>query len=249
MKRSLGLLCGFSLVLGLGCAQRYDERLANTIDHRKYQRRLDTNLGGAPGKGKMQEVGIYLRPPKGLQGPTQTFGIVGVEPGKYDVESSFIDTKRNASLNVLARLKAPKAPPGKKTGPAPAEPTPRGDFKADVLELLRNAYSVEIAVNQLKDTTKKGELESRKNAFKAPPKALDAADREVQVYFFGDKNRAEEVALIFEYPKTEREFMAPKIDLCLGTFAVGDFGKRMYVGGDERAAEEGGGAASAVPTF
>jgi hypothetical protein len=241
MRRALGLASSLSLVLVFGCAQRYDYRLEKTIENRKYQRRLDTNLGGAPGKGKIQDVGIYVRPPKGLTGPTQTFAMAVVEPGKYDVENSFIDEKRGASLHVLARVKTPKAPAAKTKKGAATEATPRGDFRADVIDLLRSVYSVEIANNQLKDVKK--QHDARSNTFKSPLKPLETGDtnapKELQVFFYGDKNGPYEIALIFEYPKTEHDFLSPKIDLCLESFGVGDLAKRLYSGGEEAAAEEG----------
>jgi hypothetical protein len=235
MRRAFGLVGTLSFVLILGCAQRYDFRLDKTIQNREYQRRLDTNLDKAPGKGKLQDVKIYVRPPKGLLGPTQTFAMAVVEPGKYDVENSFIDQKRGASLHILARVKTPKPPAGKKAAAAP-EATPRGDFKADVIELLRGVYSVEITNTQLKDIKK--QHETRSNAFKAPLKPLEANDKELQVYFYGDKTSIYEIALVFEYPKAEHDFMAPKIELFLESFGVGDLATRLYSGGEEAAAED-----------
>ena len=42
-------------------------------DEMKYQKRLNDNLDDAPTKGLLQQELIYVRPPKGLTGPTKTF--------------------------------------------------------------------------------------------------------------------------------------------------------------------------------
>ena len=60
---------------------------------------------------------------------------------------------------------------------------------------------------------------SRNNTFKY--NLLDLTAKNVQIYFYGDKNNPYEVALIFEYPKTEHNTVNPKIGLCLESFAVG----------------------------
>ena len=75
----------------------------------KYQKRLDDNLGEAPTKGLLQQELIYIRPPKGFTGPTKAFSLATVEPGKFDLENSFIEEAKQASLHVLARHKKPKA--------------------------------------------------------------------------------------------------------------------------------------------
>ena len=78
-----------------------------------------------------------------MTGPTQTFQLTVVEPGKYDVESSFIEPEKQ-SLHILARVKRPKTP--SKKAPTQAE-TPRNDFNSDVVELLKNVYGAEISRN------------------------------------------------------------------------------------------------------
>src|SRR5438105_15959604 len=138
MKRALAILTSLGLFLVIGCAQNYDLRLTNTIESRLYQRRLNNNLEAAPKKTKLETSKIHVRPPKGLQGPTKTFGLAVVEPGRFDIEDTFFDPQKQASLHVLARLNLPKAP--NKKGVTPAEATPRGEFTADVLDLLKNVY-------------------------------------------------------------------------------------------------------------
>jgi len=231
MKRVAAVLLGMGLVLFVGCGtQSYEFRLDKTLEHMHYQKRLDDNLGDAATKGKLEELQIYVRPPKDMTGPTQTFQMTVVEPGKYDVESSFIEPKKQ-SLHVLARVKRPKTPA--KKAPTPAETTPRGDFNKDVVELVKNVYGAEqLDLSKFKDDKK------RDNTFKS--NLLDLTAKNVQIYLYGGKNSPFEVALIFEYPKTEHNAVNPKIGLCLESFAVGDKAKRAFAGGETE--DEGGGA-------
>ncbi len=222
MKRLAAVLLSLSLVLTIGCGtQSYETRLDKTLENMAYQKRLDDNLEEAPTKGKLkEELLIYVRPPKSMTGPTETFQLAVVEPGKYDTESSFIEPEKQ-SLHILARVKRPKNPA--KKAPSQAE-TPRGDFNADVVELLKNVYGVELAVGEFKADTK------RTNAFKY--KMLDLNAKNVQIYLYGDKNNPYEVALIFEYPKAEHNAVNPKIGLCLESFAVGEKARRAYAGSE-----------------
>jgi hypothetical protein len=221
MKRAAAVVLGVSLVLILGCGtQSYETRLEKTIDNMKYQKRLDDNLGAAATKGKLEELQIYVRPPKNMTGPTQTFQLTVVEPGKYDVESSFIEPEKQ-SLHILARVKRPKTP--SKKAPTQTE-TPRGEFNSDVVDLVKNVYGAELDLSKFKDDKK------RNNTFKS--NLLDLNAKNVQIYLYGGKNSPYEVALIFEYPKAEHNAVNPKIGLCLESFAVGDMAKRAFAGGE-----------------
>jgi len=237
MKRVLAIQASLGLFLVIGCAQDYDSRLKNTIDNRIYQRRLDNNLEAAPKKTNLETSKIHVRPPKGLQGPTQTFGLAVVEPGKFDIEDTFFDQQRQASLHVLARLNLPKAPT-KKAG-NPVESAPRGEFTADVLDLLKNVYGTDFDPAKLKSESKSHGR--RTNTFRTM--TLDLTAKEVKVYLLDDKSSPEKVALIFDYPKEQRENLSSKINLCLESFAVGEEARRAYSGlVDEELGEEGGGA-------
>src|SRR5258708_25688352 len=97
----------------------------------KYLRRLNDNLAEAPTKGLLQQELIYIRPPKGFTGPTKAFSLATIEPGKFDVENSFIDEAKQATLHVLVRHKKPKAP-ATKTGTPPPEPPRRQDFTPEL---------------------------------------------------------------------------------------------------------------------
>ena len=224
MKRAAAVVLGVSLVLILGCGtQSYETRLETTLDNMKYQKRLDDNLGAAATKGKLEGLQIYVRPPKNMTGPTQTFQLTVVEPGKFDVESSFIEPEKQ-SLHILARVKRPKTP--SKKVPTQAE-TPRNDFNFDVVELLTNVYGAEIDLSKSKSENK---LDHTNYTFKSFE--LDLNVKTVQVYLYGSKNDPYEVALIFEYPKAEHNAVDPKIRLCLESFAVGDKAKRAFAGGE-----------------
>ncbi len=237
MKRAAVVL-GVTLVLILGCGtQSYEARLEKTIDNMKYQKRLDDNLGAAATKGKLEELQIYVRPPKNMTGPTQTFQLTVIEPGKYDVESSFIGPEKQ-SLHILARVKRPKTP--SKKAPTKAE-TPRGEFNSDVVELIKNVYGAELDLSKFKDETK------LINTFKYH--LLDLNAKNVQIYLYGGKNSPHEVALIFEYPKAEHNAVNPKIGLCLDSFAVGDKAKRAFAGGETEDIEGTGEEAAPTVTF
>lgn len=239
MKRLSAVVLGAGLVLVLGCGtQNYEYRLEETIKQMKYQKKLNDNLNDAPTKGKLEELQIYVRPPKNMTGPTQTFQMTVVEPGKFDVESSFIEQDKQ-SLHLLARVKRPKTP--SKKAPTPAETTPRGDFNTDVVDLVKSVYGAELEAAQFKEEKKQN------NTFKA--KTLDLNAKNVQIYLYGGKTSPYEVALVFEYPKAEQSSINPRISLCLESFAVGEKAKRAFAGGDavEDVGDEGSEGDSSAP--
>jgi hypothetical protein len=230
MKQAFAILCSASLVLAIGCSD-YDIRMGKTFEEMKYQKRLDDNLAVAPTKTSLQQNSIYLRPPKGLVA-SQAFSMAPVEVGRFDVETSFNESEKQAFLHVLARIKKPKAAGSKK-----AEPPPRGKFVDDVLELVKAAYNVD-PVPALKPEVKTHA--NRSNTYKGTKLELEA--KEVQIFIYGEPNGTHEVALIFEYPKKEVSYMSPKIGLCLESFAVGELATRAFSGGgDLDAGEDGGG--------
>ncbi|WP_165226522.1 hypothetical protein [Aquisphaera insulae] len=222
-----------TLVLAAGCGTKnYEDRLRLTIAQMKYQRDLDNNLTPPSTKGKLEELQIYVRPPKEMTGPTQAFMMTPIEPGRFDVEASFIEDQKQ-SLHILGRVKRPKAAAKKGAAPQP-ENAPRGDFRAEVLDLVKAAYGVEVEAGKLKEDVRKG------NAFRAV--TLDPNNgKEIQVDFYGDgKANPYEVALVFEYLKADGPTVVkPKIAYCLESFAVGDKAKRLFAGSetDEDAGE------------
>lgn len=230
MRRACVILVSACLLLIVGCRD-YDFRLEKTLEEMKYQQRLEKNLEKAPAKGKLQQELVYIRPPKGFAGPTQTFGMTVVEPGKFDLESSFIDQAKRASLHVLVRHKKPK-PPTTKKGVAPAEVTQRGDFTAEVIELVKAAYGVEdVTPSKFKGMIKKHE--GRENSYKELKLDLTTKEVLIDLYGTGDKNAPYNVALIFEYPKSEVNNLSPKIGLSLEAFRVGEAANRAFAGGGE----------------
>ena len=223
MKRARAMLISFGLLLAVGCGMKnYDFRIEQTLDRMKYDKRLNENLG-PPFKGKLEELGIFIRGPKGLNGPTQTFQLAALEPGRFDLENTFLEG--NQSLHVLARVDRPKTPAKKGAAPQP-EPPPRGDFNAEVVDLVRNATGAAVELSQFKQDTRQVKERKQANAFLA--KTIDSNAKEMQVFLYGSKSSPYKVAMIFEYPKAEKNAVAPKIALCLENFAVGDVAKRAF---------------------
>ena len=70
---------------------------------------------------------------------------------------------------------------------------------------------------------------------------LDLTNKEVKVYFYGDKNGPGQVALIFEGPKEALKDLVSKIDYSLNSLVVGPRASSLYNGQDELA-EEGAAA-------
>lgn len=236
MKRAWAMLVGTTLLLVVGCAETYDTRMERTLDRMKYEQRLNDNLMPPASKGKLEENLIYLRPPRELAGPTKTFQMTVIEPGKFDVESTFIEPEKQ-SLHVLARVDRPKA--ATKKAPAAADAVPRGEFNADVVDLIRNVYGVDVNLSQFKEITKE------RNTFKAH--TLDLNAKKVEVYLYGSKNTPHKVALIFEYPKSAENTVSPKIGLCLESFATGEAARLAFAGGEPEEGVEGEPGEAAAP--
>jgi hypothetical protein len=260
MRKVWAILASASVIAAWGCGSSYDIRMNKTLDDMRYRKRLDDNLMPAQAKGKFQELMIFLRPPKNLQ-PAKEFLLPLPEPGKFDLEASFLETKAGdsqapgapteagaeakpatdtlkQSLHILARVKRPKSANAKKK----AEPVNRGDFTRDVLALVNGAYAppAEITIDKFKETKKKN------NTFKQHAFAVNG--KNVQVYLYGPKNGPYEIALIFEYPSSEHANLYSKIELCLESFAEGNKARRAFSGavGDEQPGE---GAATTPGVF
>jgi len=238
MKRAFAIVASACLILAMGCSE-YDKRLTTTLEEMRYRKRLDDNLLPAATKGKLEELQIFVRPPKTLKGPTQTFAWTVIEPGRFDLENSFIDQDKLESLHILVRrVKKPKAPASTKKGAAPKEAVPRGDFTTEVVDLIKSVYGVDLEANKFKPDVKSHG--NRENNFHAT--TLDLTAKEVQVYLYGDKNGPYEVALIFDYPTESKKNIDSKIRLCLEAFAVGEAARHAFSGGGEgEGGEEGSG--------
>jgi hypothetical protein len=241
MKQAFAIFCSASLVLVIGCSD-YDIRMGKTFEEMKYEKRLSDNLADAPTNTTLKQDLIYVRPPKGLT-QMETFSMAPVEGDKFDIENSFMDKEKQKAFHIVARVKRPKPPAGAKKTTTQTEPTPRGKFVDDVLELIKLAYNVELTPAQLKPEVKTHA--NRSNSYKAYK--LEQEAKEVQLFVYGDSNSPYEVALIFEYPKTEIAYMSPKIGLCLESFAVGERANRAFSGSSEAEAGEEGAGAVAPP--
>src|SRR5262249_45827917 len=129
-----------------------------------------------------------------------------------------------------------------KKAAGPAGTSTRGDFAADVLDLVKSVYGADFELSSLKTETKSHGRKA--NTFKS--KTLPVAAKEVRVYLFGEKSSPEKVALIFDYPKDEYKTLSTKIDLCLESFRVGPEAIRAFSGGGEE--ELGGEEGAAAPS-
>jgi len=231
MRRILVVLAGAVLFLAVGCGlHSYEARLTQTLDNMKYQDRLNRMLQPPQTKGKWEEVSVYLRPPKSLV-QAKEWQLSPTEPGKFDLEASLLEPQKQ-SMHVLVRVKRAK-PTGKKT-PTPADTVDRSDFNRDVLAVVNDSYKPPEDL-----TTAKFKPESAKsNDYKYLTTTIDG--RNVQVYFLKKDNY--DVALIFEYPKTEQANLFSKIKLSLETFAVGEKARRYFSGAssEEEATGQGG---------
>jgi hypothetical protein len=236
MRRVLAMMATAALLIAGGCGSKsYDERLARTLDEMRYRKRLDENLMPPVTGNKFDQVlQIYLRPPKNLD-MAKEFQLTQVEPGKFDLEATFLEPEKQ-SLHVLARYK-PKSVAKKKGAPTPADTAVRGDFVGDVLALVNTVYpTVELAPNKLKSETKKKPTSAVGNDYKWTTFTVDG--KNVQIWFY--KKSDYDVALIFEYPTAQQASLFPKIGLCLESFAVGEKARRQFAGqGTEEEAAPG----------
>jgi hypothetical protein len=252
MRRAWAILAAASLMALSGCGSSYDIRMNKTLEDMRYRKRLDDNLMPAQAKGKFEDLMIFVRPPKNMQ-LAKEFLLPLPEPGKFDLEASFLEARKagdasasaappeagaeqkpaaetpRQSLHMLARVKRPKGATAKKK----AEPTNRGDFTRDVLALINAAYAppAELTTDKFKETKKKN------NTYKQYSFAVNG--KNVQVYLYVPKTSPYEVAFLFEYPSTEHTNLYSKIELCLESFAEGNNARRAFTGavGDEKSVE------------
>ncbi len=243
MRRVFVLLATTAMLIGGGCGVKiYEKRLEDTLNDMRYQKRLNDLLLAPVTKGALEKLSIYVRPPKGLTGPTKETQLV-VEPGKFEDVETFYETDKQ-NLHIISRVKLPK-PAAKKGAPPPPAPTPRGDFTADVVAILNSYYSVDI------DPTKAKQEMKGKNTFKKL--VFEAGGKTVQVYIRSVKGDPYEVALVFDYPKSEQASLSSKIELTLESMRVGDAARSKFSGseGEEGENAEGGapGQGGGAPVF
>jgi hypothetical protein len=224
-----------ALVLAAGCGGKsYEIRLNKTIEQMRYNKRLDENLM-PPAKGKLEQLLIYLRPPRSLD-EAKEFSIPLADPGMFDLTDTINTKGKPPALHVLARVKQPKGAAKKKE--AQPETAARGDFTTDVMNLLASYYSLDL------ESVKPKEEKKKKNTFRHA--TLPAEGKNVQVYFYGGKENPYEVALVFDYAKSEQSSLVPKIELSLESMAVGERARLLFsgAGADEESGEAAGGAAA-----
>ena len=246
MRRLWTLLASTSLVvIAIGCgADAYETRLARTIDDIKYKKKVDDNLMPPLVKSRLEEVSVFLRPPRTLT-ETKAFQLGAIDTEQFDSADSFLDSKAGWTLHVLTRIRQQKAAPtAKKKGPVA-----HGDYNKfipDVLGIVGGVYNATDVI-----ATQKPKTDVRKaNEFKHWTIAADG--KTVQVYCY--RKDPFQAALVFEYasapPAGEIEkkqlSMIEKINLCLDNLVVGPAAKSMYQGGGEPI-ESGGDAAAPAP--
>ena len=235
MKRVLAVLAGASFVLAIGCSD-YDIRLEKTLEEKKYEKRLNTNLEAAPTKGKLQGDEIFVRPPLGLQ-IAQAFVLPAAETQKFDIENSFIDQKKGTSLHVVREPRSPRARPAPRRGRRPpSNPPPSGANSSTTLSSWSRPPIASSCAAGLKSESKKHG--NRANDYKAVK--LDLTTKVVEVYVFTESNGIHDVAMIFEYPTAEKTYMEPK-SVLLESFAVGDRARRFFDGATATDVDGGGG--------
>ena len=139
--------------------------------------------------------------PRGLQGRLQAFSLTAVEPGKFDLENSFIDQKKGTSLHVVARIKKPKAPPSAKKAAAPAEHPPPGANSSTTSSSWSRPPT---ASSSRPHSSSPSRRAMATETTTTRPSKLDLTTKEVEVYVYTEPNGVHEVAMIFEYPKTEK---------------------------------------------
>lgn len=228
MRRFWVLVASATLLPALGCAGRasYEKRMETTLNLLRYTRRLNQNLMPPPTEKKFTDLAIFVRPPK-EETPAKAFQLRTPE-GQFDLEASFND-KTESALHVLARVKRPKKPAAKGAAPPPATPpAARGEFTSDVVGVLSEVFgpSDALQASKFKDETKSSIEGAPKNQFKRL--IFTAGNKEVGVYIY--KQDIYDVALIFVYDTKIRSTISSKIDLCLGSFAVGPRANRLYTG-------------------
>jgi hypothetical protein len=242
MKRVLLVLVGVSMACSFGCFQAYDVRLNYSLENRKYLKSLDKNTEPPESASKLKPAKVYLRAPKGFK-LAQTFVMGPVEPNKFDVSESFIDTSKQASLHILARSTFTPKPATKKGANPSAEPAAaRGDFTTDVIDLVKSAYSVDLDAAQLK-SVQPDAYGGKKQTYRSA--TLDADGKQIKVYFHGAKGEPAQVAFVFEGPKEALGGITKQIDYSLNSLAVGSAADSRYNNGDGLSGEE----TAAPPVF
>jgi hypothetical protein len=229
MRRFWILIAITLLTATAGCDADYNRRLATATDNLKFVARINKNLTEAPTSPGFDQIPLFIRPPRPMA-LAQEFQLAAVNvPGQFDLAATFLDPQDN-KLHVLARFKK-----ARRTAKNAPPPQPRGPFKAEIMGILGGVYGI---------------TGGKFNPDKQSPNTFERMDiklqndRFAQVYLYtkGDLD----VALIWDYPNSQKAALASKIVLCLKSFAVGPRAKSSFSGNllQEEAAPGTGGAVS-----
>lgn len=238
------ILATMAITIVPGCGSAiYEARLSNHLAVRKEKAKLDKFLN-PPLDGKYKEEGIFLRVPRPLPGQPAEFRLAaqGVTDANYDLHNSFVNVDQSGGLNlglhVLGRHKKPK-PATAKNAPAP-DVSQRGDFTGEVLALANEVH--QNAASQAAP----GKVKKKTNDYTRY--LYQVGDNTIEIYLFNRKFGADNIydlALIWEYPTSQKNTHSNPIELCLQSMAVGPGASRSFESGgvDDSAGQDAGGAA------
>ena len=248
MKRvwAMAFVAGAVVVAGCGVPS-YNERLRNTLEHKKYEQAIDTYLE-RPSEGKFKDLGVYFRAPKRL---AESSPVWTLPAGLFDQAASFIGspepikqvdetmgpTLPPLKIHVLVRQK-PKKAAAKKGEPAPpVDPLTanRGDFVGEVRQIMASDYGPEA------NNEKKPAADSFGDASYKSLKFLAANGDNIRAYFARDDKTETEVAIIVDVPPAllNNPMVTKGVDYALRSFAVGAQALRLFNGGAPGAADSG----------
>lgn len=233
-------------LLFAGCGyELYEKRMEDTVGNLKKAQRADTLLE-KPAQGKLRELSVFVRIPKPL---TETNYGLPEQAGLFDYAATFTGAPSSPApkvgenpvvlppmtLHILARAKPKKATPKKGEAAPPPDPNAaaRGDFVADVRQVLAGKYGADAVGDKSPQNNKADRTTFRKMVFNAPDGS------EVRVYF-ADANKKElETALIFEIPQglMKNEMVTDAVPLAVDQFAIGPKAPGLF---DPRAARRRG---------
>lgn len=246
MRRLLAVCFSSFLILALiGCSKSYETRLKLTLERMQYLQRLDQYLQ-APAGDALQQLGIYIRPPKPLTKASAP-GLTAA-PEEFDVNMTFLDASATPTkgatapaatpvvrMHVLARAKQAQAA-SKKGEPAPP-PVERTPFPQAVVEVLaRDLGGLDPAeADQLFKSDKKRLNDFRRLEFEAANGDI------IRAYLY--KLDDYEVALIWDIPKAAEQTPTVRTgrELTLEALAVGPKAVAAFQGID---VEDGAGPAA-----
>lgn len=272
MKRFLAIVLGATSVMAVGCGYRsYEMRLEATESKIRDEMTLDRVLEPAA-KGDFEKINVFARAPKGWVAssdfaPERRQGDQNLLEdglaGYFDAKGSFTGPSTGGGpgndgqpqpavsgpvLRVLTRRTQQQTDTEKTEAP----PVQRGEFQADVRQVLESLYGPEVANAPAEPVSKTiwPRATPPKSASYERWKFNGSNGQLVQVYLMKEKQGSAEydVALVFEFPDGRApEASSNPVDLTLGTFAVGNRAAHRFRGNtddDDGAIDAGGGGAA-----